>query len=405
MGAFEYTALDPKGRTRKGVVEGDTPRQVRQALREQGLLPVSVEEVRQKEARRSGGGTLFKRGISATDLALLTRQLATLVRSGMPLEEALKAVSQQTEKPRVKSMIMGVRSRILEGHTFADALGDFPHVFSDLYRTTIAAGEQSGHLDVVLERLADYTEGRQAMRQKLGLALLYPALVTLVAVGVILLLLSYVVPQVVEMFAHVGQELPWLTRALIATSGFLSAHGLTLLAALAAAILAFQALMRREGPRRRFHALLLRLPLIGRVVRGLETARFARTFAILTASGVPVLEAMRLSAQVITNLPMREAVQAAARRVREGAGIKQALEAGGYFPPMTLHLIASGEASGNLEAMLERAAETQERELETTIAALVGVFEPFMILVMGGVVLTIVLAIMVPILDMNRLIQ
>ncbi len=405
MGAFEYTALDPKGRTRKGVVEGDTPRQVRQALREQGLLPVSVEEVRQKEARRSGGGTLFKRGISAADLALLTRQLATLVRSGMPLEEALKAVSQQTEKPRIKSMVMGVRSRILEGHTFADALADFPHVFSDLYRTTVAAGEQSGHLDVVLERLADYTEGRQAMRQKLGLALLYPALVTLVAVGVILLLLSYVVPQVVEMFAHVGQELPWLTRALIATSDFLSAHGLTLLAALAAAGLAFHALLRREGPRRRFHALLLRLPLIGRVVRGLETARFARTFAILTASGVPVLEAMRLSAQVITNLPMREAVQAAARRVREGAGIKQALETGGYFPPMTLHLIASGEASGNLEAMLERAAETQERELETTIAALVGVFEPFMILVMGGVVLTIVLAIMVPILDMNRLIQ
>ncbi len=404
MGAFEYTALDAKGRQRKGVIEGDTPRQVRQALREQGLLPVAVEEVRQKEARARRGPWL-RRGISPADLALLTRQLATLVRSGMPVEEALRAVSQQSENPRVKSMVMGVRARVLEGHPLAVALGDFPHVFSELYRTTVAAGEQSGHLDVVLERLADYTEGRQAMRQKLGLALLYPALVTVVAVGVILLLLSYVVPQVVEMFAHVGQELPWLTRALIAVSDFLSSYGLALALALAATLLLARWILAREGPRRRFHRLLLRLPLVGRVVRGMNTARFARTFAILTASGVPVLEGMHLSAQVMTNLPMREAVEAAARRVREGASLKQALEAGGYFPPMTLHLIAAGEASGNLEAMLERAAETQERELETTVAALVGVFEPMMILVMGAVVLVIVLAIMVPILDMNRLVS
>ncbi len=405
MGAFEYTALDAKGRQRKGVIEGDTPRQVRQILREQGLLPVSVEEVSQRAQRSRRASPWFRWRLSAADLALITRQLATLVRSGMPVEEALKAVSQQTEKPRVKSVIMGVRSRVLEGHPLAVALGDFPQIFSELYRTTVAAGEQSGHLDVVLERLADYTEGRQAMRQKLALSLLYPALVTVVAVGVILLLMSYVVPQVVEMFAHVGQELPWLTRALIATSDALQDYGPAALGVLLLGLLLGAALLRREGPRRRFHALLLRLPLVGKVVRGLNTARFARTFAILTASGVPVLEGMRLSAQVIGNLPMREAVLAAARRVREGSGIKQALEAEGHFPPMVLHLIASGEASGNLEAMLERAAESQERELETTVAALVGVFEPFMILVMGGVVLVIVLAIMVPILDMNRLVQ
>ncbi len=406
MGAFEYTVLDTRGRERKGVLEGDTARQVRQQLREKGLVPLSVEEVAQKEARsRSGGGTLFKRGVSATDLALITRQLATLVRSGMPLEESLRTVGRQTERARLKSMILAVRSRVMEGHSLASGLGDFPHVFPELFRTTVAAGEQSGHLDIVLERLADYTENRQQMRQKIQLALFYPAILTVVALLVTIALLTYVVPEVVQVFDNIGQELPWLTQALIAVSDFLRDYGLAILVALVGVAVAFSYLRRIPNVRFRLHRLSHRLPLIARLTRGVNTARFARTFSILSASGVPVLEALRISAEVLSNLPMRQAVEHGAERVREGSSISRALEQSGYFPPMTLHLIASGEASGNLDQMLERAATNQERELETVIAALMGLFEPLLILTMGAVVLIIVLAILLPIFDLNQLVQ
>jgi general secretion pathway protein F len=403
MGAFEYTALDARGREKSGVLEGDAARQVRQQLREQGLTPLSVEAVQQREARSRG--TLFRRRISATDLALITRQWATLVRSGLPVDEALATVSKQTEKSRLKSMVAAVRSRVMEGHSLAVALGDFPHIFSELYRSTVAAGEQSGHLEVVLERLADYTEARQQLTQKMMLALIYPVLLTVVAIGVVILLLTYVVPQVVQVFDNIGQELPVLTRGLIATSDFLQSYGIALLGVVAVLAVIFAYLLRIPGFRRRFHQFLLALPILSRLVRGLDTARFARTFSILVASGVPVLDGMRISAQVMNNLPMREAVDAAARRVREGAGIHLALESCGYFPPMTVHLIASGEASGNLEEMLERAASGQEREMETLIAGLMGLFEPLLILSMGGIVLVIVLAILLPIFDLNQLVK
>ena len=404
MGAFEYVALDARGRERKGVLEGDTPRQVRQQLRERQLTPLTVQEVAEKEARARRGFQL-RRGISAADLALITRQLATLVRSGLPLEESLRAVGQQTDKARQKSMVLAVRSRVMEGHSLANALGEFPHIFPELYRATVAAGEQSGHLDVVLERLADYTEARQQLRQKIQLALFYPALLTLMAFAVAGLLLVYVVPQVVQVFANIGQELPWLTRALIAVSDFARAWGAAILVLLVAAGFAGAWLLRREGPRRQFHAFLLRVPLVARLTRGLNTARFARTFSNLMASGVPVLEGMRISAQVMSNLPMREAVLEAARKVREGAGIAASLEASRYFPPMTLHLIASGEASGNLEEMLERAAINQEREIEGMVATLLGLFEPLLIVVMGVMVLIIVLAILLPIFELNQLVK
>ena len=405
MGAFEYVALDASGREKKGVLEGDTARQVRQQLREQGWVPVEVQETAEREQRaRRKRGFALRRGVSSTDLALITRQLATLVRSGMPLEEALLAASQQNEKARLKSMLLAVRSRVMEGHTLATGLGDFPHVFPELYRTTVAAGEQSGHLDVVLERLADYSEARQQMQQKIQLALFYPALLTLVAVAVVIGLMTYVVPQVVQVFDNIGQELPGLTKALIAMSDFLRSWGLWLLALLVAAGFGFAALLRQDGPRRRFHLLLLRLPLIARLVRGVNAGRFARTFSIVTASGVPVLEGLRISAQVMTNLPMREAVEDAIRLVREGASIYAALDKSGFFPPMMVHLIASGESSGNLEEMLERAAVNQEREIETLISAIMGLFEPLLILVMGGLVLIIVLAILLPIFNLNQLV-
>jgi general secretion pathway protein F len=404
MPAFEFTALDATGRELKGVLEGDSPRAVRQQLRERQWTPLNVQEVAAREAKSARRFSL-QRGVAAVDLALMTRQLATLVRSGLPLEESVQAVSQQTEKQRLKSMLLGVRSRVMEGHSLAAGLAEFPHVFPELYRATVAAGEQSGHLDVVLERLADYTESRQQLRQKIQLALFYPALLTLLAISVVVLLLTYVVPQVVQVFQNIGQELPILTRGLIALSDFMRTYGLALLVLLGLAGAGMGWLLRKPGPLRQWHALLLRLPLISRLTRGLNTARFARTFSILLASGVPVLEALRIAAEVIGNLPMRDAVEAAARKVREGTSIFSALDKSGYFPPMTLHLIASGEASGKLEDMLERAATSQEREIEVMVATLLGLFEPLLIVVMGGLVLIIVLAILLPIFDLNQLVK
>jgi len=405
MGAFEYTALDKAGREKKGVMEGDAPRQVRQQLRDQGWVPLEVQEVAQRETRSRRRLAMPRRGISATDLALITRQLATLVRAALPLEECLRAVAQQTDRSRLKSMLLAVRSRVMEGHTLAAGLSDFRHIFPELYRTTVEAGEQSGHLERVLERLADYTENRQQMRQKIQLAVFYPALLTIVAILVVGGLMTYVVPQVVQVFENIGEDLPPLTRGLIAVSDFMREYGLLMIALLILAGIIVSYLLRNIDNRRRFHRLLLAIPLVGRLERGLNTGRFARTFSILTASGVSVLEALRISSQVMSNIPMRESVDEATARVREGAGIAAALEKGGYFPPMTVHLIASGEASGKLEEMLERAAINQEREIETLIAAVLGLFEPLLILLMGGVVLIIVLAILLPIFDLNQLVQ
>jgi len=403
MGAFEYTALDERGRERTGVLEGDAARQIRQQLREQGLTPLSIEEVQQREARSSR--TWIRRKISAADLALITRQWATLVRSGLPVEESLRTVGQQAEKARLKSMLMAVRSRVMEGHSLAVALGDFPHIFSELYRSTVQAGEQSGHLDVVLERLADYTESRQHVSQKMSQAMIYPVLLVLVAIGVVTGLLIGVVPKIVKVFTDTGAKLPFLTTALINTSDFLVAHGVLILVLLIILVAGFFYMLRFEKFRFRFHRWQLRLPLVSRMVRGMNASRFARTFSIVTASGVPVLEGLRISAQVVSNLPMRRAVDEAASKVREGASIHKSLDTSGYFPPMTVHLIASGEASGNIEEMLQRAADSQEREMEALTASLLGIFEPVLILCMGAVVLIIVLAILLPIFNMNELIK
>ncbi len=405
MGAFEYKALDAGGREKKGVIEGDAPRQVRQQLREQGWIPLEVQEVTRRETVSGNRPAFLQRGVSATDLALITRQLATLVRAALPLEECLRAVSQQTDRARLKSMLLSVRSKVMEGHTLASGLSDFRNIFPELYRTTVEAGESSGHLDRVLERLADYTESRQQMRQKIQLAVFYPAMLTMVAILVVGGLMTYVVPQVVQVFDNIGQDLPGLTIGLIAVSDFLRNYGILMLVLIALLVALAVWLMKSEDNRRVVHRYMLRVPLVGRLVKGMETGRFARTFSILTASGVSVLEAMRISAQVISNIPMREAVNEAAARVREGAGIAASLERSGYFPPMTVHLIASGESSGKLEEMLERAAINQEREIETMIAAVLGLFEPMLILLMGGVVLVIVLAILLPIFDLNQLVK
>ncbi len=404
MGAFEYTALDADGREKKGVLEGDTPRQVRQLLRERQLHALTVTEVAQKEARRQRSFT-FTRGASSGDVALLTRQLATLVRAGLPLEESLQAVSEQTDSPRVQSILLGVRSKVMEGHTLADGLADFPRVFPEIYRSTVAAGEQSGRLDNVLERLADYTENRDELRQKIIAAMMYPVLLTIMCFAIVSGLLVYVVPKVVEVFEANKGHLPLITQMLIGLSNFMRHWGLWLLTAMVIGTVIFFRWLRNPDNRRRFDRFTLRLPLVGRVIRGFNTARFTRTFSILTASAVPVLEAMRISGEVVDNLPMRDAVSEAASRVREGAPIGRALGQSKLFPPMTIHLISSGESSGELEQMLERAALSQERELNGLLAGLVGLLGPLLIVLMGLFVMSIVFAMLLPIFEMNDLIR
>jgi general secretion pathway protein F len=404
MGAFEYTALEPGGRERKGILEGDTPRHIRQLLRERQLLPVTVSEVSQSESKeQSAFGR--RRRISATDLALFTRQLATLVRAGLPLEEALLAVSQQTEKPRVQSIILGTRARVMEGHTLASGLAEFPRVFPEIYRATISAGEQSGYLDAILERLADYTENRELLRQRVLGAMLYPIVLSVMCFAIVSGLLVFVVPKVVAVFEASRAKLPLMTRALIATSAFFREYGIWLLVAIVIIVVLFVRALRDPAVRRRVHHLQLQMPLVGKLVRGFNTARFTRTLSILSASSVPVLDALRIAGEVVTNLPMRDAVIEAAQRVREGAPIGRSLAISRLFPPMTIHLISSGESSGKLEDMLDRAASSQDRELDGLLTALVGLLGPLLIVLMGLFVMGIVFAMLLPIFEMNQLIH
>jgi general secretion pathway protein F len=405
MPAYEYVAIDTTGRERRGLLEGDTARQVRQLLRDQQLLPVSVTEIEQNEARRGRIGLSFRRSISTTDLSLLTRQLATLCRSGLPLEEALLAVSQQTEKPRVAAIVSGVRSRVLEGRTLADGLGAFPQVFPEIYRATVAAGEQAGRLDGVLERLADYTENRQLLQSRVRNAMVYPILLTVVCILIVSLLLGYVVPEIVTVFQTGKQQLPILTRVLIGMSAGFRRWWWLLLLLTIALIYGIRRWLSVPANRSRWHHVLLRLPLLGKLVQGINAARFARTLAILSSSAVPVLEAMRIAGEVVVNLPMRDAVAVAAVRVREGVPIARSLGASKLYPPMLIHLIASGESSGELDAMLERAASNQEREMDGIVNTAVNVLGPMMILIMGGLVLLIVLALLLPIFQLNQLVR
>ncbi|MGW8369205.1 MAG: type II secretion system inner membrane protein GspF [Gammaproteobacteria bacterium] len=403
MGAFEYTAVDSRGKEQKGVLEGDTAKQVRQLLREKKLLPIEVSEVVKTEARRSASLGL-RRGLSAADLALITRQLATLVQSGLPLEEALRAIAEQHDKPRLKSIILGVRAKVMEGHALADGLAEFPQAFPEIYKATVAAGEQSGHLDAVLERLADFTEGRQVLRQKVSSAMIYPIVLTGLAITIVSFLLAFVVPKVVSVFENTGNELPAPTRILISVSDFMRDYWWLLLVIVAGIIFGIRAILQNEPARRRFHRFLLRIPVVGRLVQGVNTARFTRTLSILAGSGVPVLESFRISGAVVGNIPMREAVTDAAARVREGGAIGKSLATSGLFPPMTLHLISSGEASGQLETMLNRAATNQERELDGIISALLAIMEPALIVLMGLVVLAIVVSMLLPLFELNQLV-
>jgi general secretion pathway protein F len=404
VGAFEYTALDAAGKERRGVLEGDTVRHVRSQLRDLALLPVTVSEVvAQEKVKRTrfSIGT----GVSTSDLTLMTRQIATLAKAGLPLEETLLAVSQQSEKARVQTVLLGVRAKVMEGHTLADALREFPRVFPEIYRATVSAGEQAGHLDEVLERLADYTENREVIRQKVVGAMVYPIALTVMCFLIISVLLVYVVPKVTEVFDSYKATLPLATRVLIAVSDFARHYGLYALVVVVALGFLVRRQLQQPATRTRFGALQLRLPIVGRLVRGFNTARFTRTLSILSGSSVPVLEALRIAGEVVTNLPMRDAIATATARVREGAPIGRSLAASKLFPPMSIHLISSGESSGQLDSMLERAAQNQERELDGLLTTLMGLLGPLMIVGMGVFVIGIVFAMLVPIFHMNELIR
>ncbi|HUX73214.1 MAG TPA: type II secretion system inner membrane protein GspF [Steroidobacteraceae bacterium] len=405
MGAFEYTALDAQGKERKGLIEADTVKHVRQLLRDKQLLPLEIEETAGRELRRSQGRRMLRRGLSTLDLAMLTRQLATLLRSGLPLDESLQAVAEQTEKPRVQRIILGVRSKVVEGHPLAEGLRDFPQAFPDIYCATVAAGEQSGRLDSVLERLSDFTENRQVMGQQVSNALVYPIVLVVLSFAIVSFLLAYVVPQVVAVFESEHTQLPLATRILIGTSHFLRHYWFYGLMLIGAAVYGFSRWLRNPEARLRYDRFLLRLPLAGKLIRGLNTARFARTFSILTASAVPVLEALKISADVINNQPMKQAVVDAALRVREGAPIGKSLAARKIFPPMMIHLISSGESSGELEKMLERAAANQEREMDGLLATMTNLLGPFMVVFMGAIVMFIVIALLLPIFQLNDLVK
>jgi len=403
MPAFEYIALNAKGQEEKGILEADNAKQLRQILRDGNLTPLEVNQVEKSEntnktkTRRAGK-------VKASELALLTRQLATLVQSGSPLEEALATTAKQSEKRNVKHILSAVRSKVVEGFSFADGLKTFPSVFPDMYRATVAAGEQSGHLDAVLERMADYTESRQETQQRISTAMFYPVILTILSIAIVAGLLAFIVPKIVDVFDNVGQELPAMTKMLIAISDFVRAYGIYVAILLVILYIIFKQMIKIPKWRYRYHSFLLKVPLVKKMVRGLNTARFARTLSILASSGVPILDAMSISAEVVQNLPMRQAVTDAAVKVREGMAINRALEQSGYFPPMTVYLIASGESSGRLDDMLERAAIQQERETDAMLTNMLGIFEPVLILVMGAVVLLIVLSILLPILNLNQLV-
>lgn len=404
MAAFEYQALDARGRKSKGVLEADNARHARQILREQKLTPVSLELATQQEKMLASGRNWFARGISASDLALITRQIATLVEAALPIENALQAVAEQCEKPRLQSMMMSVRSKVVEGYSLAEGLAEFPYVFDHLYRSMVAAGEKSGHLDAVLNRLADYTEQRQHMRSQIMQALLYPAILSFFAVAVISILLTAVVPKIVEQFSHMGQSLPGATLFLIAASDFLRNYGLLVLLAIVLAVVMLKRALKKPQFRLKYDRIVLRAGMLGKVSRGLNTARFARTLSILNASAVPLLEAMRISTDVLDNTYMKQSLAEATLRVREGSSLRSSLDQTKLFPPMMLHMIASGEKSGQLDGMLERAANTQDREFETLVTVSLKVFEPVLVSVMAGMVLFIVLAILQPILALNNLV-
>ena len=406
MAAFEYLALDINGREKKGIVEADSHRQVRQNLRDKDLTPLSVKASEKKVGK--GIPSLFsgvlRTSLSFNERALLVRQLATLIAAGLPVEEALLAVSKQGNRNAIQSLVLNVRSKVLEGYSLAQGMADYPRAFPALHRSTVAAGESAGHLDLVLARLADFTETQQASISKVKQALVYPIILLVLTLAILGGLLGYVVPDIVEVFADSEQELPWLTIAVINTSDFVVEWGGLFLLLLLLVGLGLIRLFRSPKIEMSFDKKLLGVPVVGKLSLGNNISQFASTLSILTSSGVPLVDAMQISSEVLSNTWLRSLVIDATNRVREGSTLYSALDQSAYFPPMMLHMIASGEASGELDQMLSRVAEHQEADASMILNVLVSLFGPLMLVFMGGAVFTIVMAILLPIINLNQLV-
>lgn len=406
MPAFRYEAVDAAGATKKGVVNADSARAAKADLRTQGLTPIAVATISSQvdasgHTRRRG----FGERLSTVELALFTRQLASLLEASLPLEQAFSALLEQAERAYLRDLVASVRAELMSGASLSDALARHPRDFHDIYRALVASGEQSGQLARVLSRLADYIERRNALVQKVKLAFTYPAIVTVVAFAIVIFLLTYVVPQIVTVFVNTKQKLPLLTVAMLAVSDFVRNYGWVVLLAVIGLALACRAALKNLDIKRSWHAWLLDAPMYGKFERSRNTASFARTLAITTGSGVPILRALETSRDTLSNVAMREQVEEATASVREGVSLARALSAHKHFPPMLIHMIRAGEVTGELPAMLERASNTQEQDLERRALTIASLLEPILILAMGVVVLAIVLAVLMPIIEINQLVR
>jgi len=401
MPAYSYLALDNKGKKKKGIIESDSARLARQQLRKKSLTPLEITAV--KTQNKKSRSSLFSPKLSASELSLLTRQLATLVRAALPLEESLQAVADQSESQKIKMVLIAVRSDVLTGKPLAQSMQAFPRIFPKDFIATVSAGEESGDLAMVLERLADHVERSQELKQKIVGAMLYPIILSIVAISVVVGLLTFVVPQIIHVFDSMDQDLPPLTQNLIFISELLQNQGHYIALGIAIFCVIIYKLLQNPTIKKTWHLFLLKLPLISPLIRTLNSAKLCRTLSTLLVSGVPMLTALNIAAKVITNIPMHDTIEQAIQEIREGSSLSHALKRGIGFPPLTIHLIASGESSGQIDAMLEKAAETQERELQGWISSFLTILEPILLLSMGGIVLTIVLAIMLPIFNLNDL--
>ena len=406
MAAFEYTVLNARGREEKGVLEADSKRQVRQILRDKGLTPLTVAIT--TERTKDSGGKLFSEffqpSLSVSERALLTRQLSTLIAAGLPVEEALLAVSKQSENPRIHRILITVRSKVMEGFSLANGFAEYPKAFPGLFRATVAAGESAGHLDLVLNRLADFTESQQESRSKIQQAMVYPVILFVLTVAILAGLLGYVVPDIVEVFADTGQELPVLTIMVIGASDFVAGYGLAVALLFFAIGIGINRLLKIPSIKLSFDRRLLHLPLVAKMSKGFNNAQFASTLSILSRSGVPLVEALKIAGEVVPNTWLREKIGEATVKVSEGSSLNAALEQSGYFPPMMIYMIASGEASGELDDMLSRVARHMQQDVEMLLSVLLSLFGPLMLIIMGGAVFVIVMAILLPIMNLNQLV-
>jgi len=405
MAAFEYVVLDAKGKQNKGVMEADSARQLRQMLRDRGLMPLEVAPASDRGKPTSDNfGISFTRRMSALDRVLFTRQLATLVGSSLPIEEALSAVAQQADRQHISALILGIRSKVLEGHSLASSLREYPNSFSGLYCSSVAAGEQSGHLDKVLENLADYLERQFESTRNVEMALFYPVALLLLAFAIVGALMVYIIPDMIAVIQDTGQSLPWFTVLLIGITNGLRSYWWALLLGVVGLVALARWSLAQPNLRLRWDRHKFSMPLIGRITRSANAARYANTLSILTGAGVPLVEAMNIASEVVSNTWLKRRLQEATQTVSEGMSLRVSLEQVGQFPPMLLHMVGSGEQSGALDEMLSRVAAYQQAEVERIVATIVKLFEPLMLLIMGAVVLFIVMAVLLPILSMNQLV-